>query len=162
MNQDVLKQKEVAVSEIAKLIKESTSFVICEYRGLKVSDITDLKRSLSAAESTCNVFKNTLVRRALAELKIEGFDSYLEGPNTFVFSKDVSAGPKVLAKFSRGHEHLVIKAGLIEGRVCDDKKVKEIAKLPDRNGLISMLLSVLQAPVRQFAATVKAVGEAKN
>lgn len=162
MNQDVLKAKQDVVAEITNTIKDSQSFIVCEYRGLSVSQLTELRKNLRANESSCFVYKNTLVRKALADLKIEGIDSYLEGPNAFIFSKDISKGPKVLTSFARKNEHLVVKVGLIEGRICDAAKVKEVAKLPDKNGLISMLLSVLQAPVRQLACTVKAVGEQKQ
>ncbi len=162
MNQEVLKAKQETVSEISKLLEENKSFVICEYRGLSVAQLTELRKSLLAQDSNLNVFKNTLIRKALAAKKIEGLESYLEGPNAFIFSKDISNGPKVIAKFARKNDNLVIKAGLIEGQVYGAKEVVAISKLPDKNGLISMLLSVLQAPVRQFAASIKAVGESKN
>ena len=162
MNQDVLNSKAKTVKEVQDLIKDSNSVIVCEYRGLSVAKLTQLRKDLLSQESQCNVYKNTLVKRALASLKIEGLDSYLEGPNAFIFSKDVSTGPKVVTKFARKNEQLVIKVGLIEGKVYDKDEVITLSKLPDKNGLISMLLSVLQAPVRSFAATVKAVGEAKN
>ena len=83
----------------------------------------------------------------------------LEGPNGFVFSEDLSKGPKALTKFARFHEHLVIKGGLAEGQVLDAAKVKEISKLPDKNGMLAMFLSCLNAPVTSFAATVKAIAD---
>ena len=86
----------------------------------------------------------------------------LEGPNAIVFTKDTIAGPKVIAKFAKKHEHLVIKGGLIEGKTVDAAGVKTIAALPGREGLISMFLSCLQAPVRNFACAVKAVADKQN
>ena len=76
--------------------------------------------------------------------------------------KEVVDGPKVLAKFAKKNENLVIKAGLVEGKVVDAAGVKTVASLPSRDGLISMFLSCLQAPIRKFACTVKAVADSKN
>ena len=104
-------------------------------------------------------YKNTLVKRAIADTGAPNLDSVLEGPNALVFSKELSAGPKVVAKFSRRHEHLVIRGGMGEGQAFDADQMKALAKLPDRNGLLSMFLSVLNAPIQKFAATVKAASE---
>lgn len=162
MNQDILNAKKETVSEVSNLLKENQALLIVEYRGLTVAELTSLRKSLSASESSLTVYKNTLVKRALNEANITDLDSYLEGPNAFVFAKDVSVGPKVVTKFAKTNENLVIKGGLVDGKAYNGDEMVAIAKLPDKNGLIAMLLSVLQAPVRQFAATVKAVGEAKN
>lgn len=162
MNQDILNAKKETVSEVSNLLKENQALLVVEYRGLTVSELTSLRKSLRASESSLAVYKNTLVRRALKESNIEGLDSYLEGPNAFIFSKDVTKGPKVVTKFAKKNDNLVIKCGLVDGKAYNADEMKAIAKLPDKNGLIAMLLSCLQAPVRQFAATVKAVGEAKN
>ena len=68
----------------------------------------------------------------------------------------------VLAKFAKKNELLVIKAGIAEGKVMDAQGMKTIASLPDRNGLLSIFLSCLNAPIQKFAATVKAVADSKN
>ena len=86
----------------------------------------------------------------------------MSGSNAFVFSKEISDGPKVLAKFAKRNENLVIKAGLVEGKVYDAAGMKTIATLPNKEGLISMFLSCLQAPIRSFACAVKAVADSKN
>ena len=75
------------------------------------------------------------------------------------FSKDTINGPKVIAKFAKKHENLVIKGGLVEGKMMNADQIKVIASLPGREGLISMFLSCLQAPIRNFACAVKAVAE---
>lgn len=83
----------------------------------------------------------------------------LNGPNAFVFSKDLGKGPKVLYKFARTHQNLVVKGGLAEGKVCDADEMKVVSKLPDKNGMISMFLSCLNAPIQKFAATVQAIAD---
>ena len=162
MNQDILKSKQEIVAKISDSIKESASMTIVEYRGLTVAEISELKKSLKAAGSTFNVFKNTLVTRASDDLGYKDLNQYLSGSNAFVFSKEINAGPKVLAKFAKKNELLVIKAGIAEGKVMDAQGMKTIASLPDRNGLLSMFLSCLNAPIQKFAAIVKAVADSKN
>ena len=162
MNQEILKSKQEIVAKISDSIKESASMTIVEYRGLTVAEISELKKSLKAAGSTFSVFKNTLVTRASDELGYNDLNQYLSGSNAFVFSKEINAGPKVLAKFAKRNENLVIKAGLAEGKVMDAQGMKTIASLPDKNGLLSMFLSCLNAPIQKFAATVKAVADSKN
>ena len=162
MNQETLKSKQEIVDKITNAFKESGSLVIVEYRGLTVAELSELRKSLKAVNATFNVYKNTLVTRASDALGHKDLDQYLNGSNAYVFSKDVVDGPKVLAKFAKKYENLVIKAGLVEGKVLDAKEVKTVATLSSREGLMSMFLSCLQAPIRKFACTVKALADSKN
>lgn len=162
MNPSTLESKKQVVAKISESFKGASSMVIVEYRGLTVADLSELRKSLKAVNASFNVYKNTLVQRASDELGHKDLDQYLSGSNAYVFSKDVVEGPKVLAKFAKKHENLVIKAGLVEGKVVDAAGVKSVATLPNREGLISMFLSCLQAPIRSFACTVKAVADSKN
>jgi large subunit ribosomal protein L10 len=162
MNQEILQTKSELVNEVVASIKDSSTVVICEYRGLTVAELTDLRRTLKTSNSTMAVYKNTLVKRAVESLGLHDAAQYLEGPNALIFCKDVTAGAKVLAKYSRKNDLLVIKAGIVEGKVVDKKKMIELSKLPNKEGMISMLLSVLQAPVRGFACAVKAVADSRN
>lgn len=162
MNQEILQTKSELVNEVVASIKDSATVVVCEYRGLTVAELTDLRRTLKTSNSTMAVYKNTLVKRAVESLGLHDAAQYLEGPNALIFCKDVTAGAKVLAKYSRKNDLLVIKAGIVEGKVVDKKKMIELSKLPNKEGMISMLLSVLQAPVRGFACAVKAVADSRN
>ena len=162
MNPETLKSKQEIVDKITASFKESGSLVIVEYRGLTVAQLSELRKSLKAVNASFNVYKNTLVCRASDALGHKDLDQYLSGSNAYVFSKEIADGPKVLAKFAKRNENLVIKAGLVEGKVLDAKEVKVVASLPGREGLISMFLSCLQAPIRKFACTVKALADSKN
>ena len=162
MNQEILKSKQETVAKITESLKDCGSMTIVEYRGLTVAQISDLKKSLKAVGSTFSVYKNTLFTRASNELGYSELDQYLSGSNAYVFSKELNAGPKVLAKFAKRNENLVIKAGLAEGKVLDAAGVKTLATLPDKNGMLSMFLSCLNAPIQKFAATVKAVADSRN
>ena len=162
MNQEILKSKQETVAKISESLKGCASLTIVEYRGLTVAQISDLKKLLKAAGSTFSVYKNTLFSRASDELGYKDLEQYLSGSNAFVFSNELNAGPKVLAKFAKRNENLVIKAGIAEGKVYDAAGMKTLATLPDKNGLLSMFLSCLNAPIQKFAATVKAVADSKN
>ena len=159
MNPEIRKSKEAIVEELNKKFEENSAVIIVEYRGLTVAKISELRKALKGAESTFGVYKNTLVQRANDAKGNKDLDQYLAGSNAFIFAKDPCAAPKILTKFAKRNEELVIKAGLVEGKVVDAKGVKELANIPGREGLISMFLSCLQAPVRSFAATVKAVAD---
>lgn len=160
---NVIERKKQHVSEIAEQFKNSVSTIVVDYQGLSVAEATALRKQLREAGVEFHVYKNTMVRRALQEAGIEGLEEHLTGPNAIAFSnEDVIAPAKVLHSFSKEHEALEIKAGIIEGEIADVESVKAIATLPSKDGLVSMLLSVLQAPIRNFAYAVKAVGEQKE
>ena len=103
------------------------------------------------------------MRRAAETVGLEGLTEILTGPNAVAFSKeDVVAPAKILNEFAKKNEALEIKTGVIEGNIATLEQIKELAELPSREGLLSMLLSVLQAPMRNFALVVKAVAEQKE
>ena len=159
----VLEQKQQLVAEIAEKLRASKSTIIVDYRGLNVAQVTELRKQLREAGIEFKVYKNTLTRRAVAELGLEGLDETLTGPNAIAFSNDdVVAPAKILSEFAKKNEALKIKAGIIEGNVATLEEVKALAELPSREGLLSMLLSVLQAPIRNFALVTKAVAEKKE
>ena len=160
MNQAVLAAKSETVKEISEKAKKSQTIIVCEYRGLTVAQIQEVRRALHKEKAEMSVYKNSLVERAVDELGYNELNDILKGPNAIVFSEDVIAGAKVIAKYAKRHRDvLVIKGGIVEGKFVDAKGILEVSKLPGKEGLISMFLSCLQAPIRQFAATVKAVAE---
>ena len=159
MNQQVLQSKKDQVKEIIDSLSNAGSVTVVSYQGLTVAEMQELRRTLEKEDASLTVYKNTLVRRALEEGNFASLGDLLNGPNGFVFSKDVAKGPKAISKFARYHEALVVKGGLVEGRVLDAAGMKEVSKLPDKNGLIAMFLSCLNAPITKFAATVKAIAD---
>ena len=152
----IIEAKKQQVDVIAEQLKNSVSTVIVDYRGLTVAEVTDLRAQLREAGVEYKVYKNTLVRRAAEKAGIEGLDEFLTGPTAIATTTDdVVAPAKVISGFAKEHEALEIKTGVMEGNVT-------VGSLPSHDGLVSMLLSVLQAPVRNFAYAVKAVGEQKE
>lgn len=158
-----LENKKKIVAEIAEKLKASKATILVDYRGLDVAAVTELRKQLREAGVEFKVYKNTLVRRATAETNLTEIDEHLVGPTAIAFSnEDVVAPAKVLNNFAKENEALEIKSGIIEGNVVSIDEIKELAELPSREGLLAMLLSVLQAPVRNFALAVKAVAEQKE
>lgn len=134
-----------------------------DYRGLTVAQVTELRKQLRESGVEFKVYKNTLTRRAAEIAGVAGINEFLTGPNAVAFSnEDVVAPAKIINEFAKKNEALEIKAGIIEGNVSSADDVKALAELPSREGLLSMLLSVLQAPVRNFALATKAVAEQKK
>ncbi|WP_243292373.1 50S ribosomal protein L10 [Bacillus sp. FJAT-47783] len=158
-----IEQKKLIVEEIAGKFRESVSTVIVDYRGLNVAEVTELRKKLREAGVEFKVYKNTLTRRAAEQAELTELNDALTGPNAIAFSvEDVVAPAKILNDFAKEHEALEIKAGVIEGNFATAEEVKAIADLPSREGLLSMLLSVLQAPMRNIALAAKAVADQKE
>lgn len=159
----VIETKQQVVTEIAEKLRESKSTIVVDYRGLTVSEVTELRKNLREAGVEFKVYKNSLTRRAAESAEMAELNEFLTGPNAIAFSnEDVVAPAKVLNDFATKHEALEIKAGVIEGKLVTLDEVKAIATLPSREGLLSMLLSVLQAPIRNLALATKAVADQKE
>ena len=134
-----------------------------DYRGLTVEEVTNLRKQLRDAGIQMKVIKNSVLSRAAEAAGLEGMDDVFKGPTAIAFSNDdVVAPAKIIAEFAKEAAALEIKGGVIEGRVSSATEINALATLPDRDGLLSMLLSVLQAPVRNTALAIKAVAESKE
>lgn len=159
----VIEAKKQVVSEISEKFKNSQSTMLVDYRGLNVAEITALRKELRDNNIEYKVYKNTLAKRAVAEVGLEGLADTLAGPTAVAFSNDdVVAPAKILYEFSKKHEALEIKGGVIEGEIATLAQIEELSTLPDYNGLVSMFLSVLQAPIRNLAYATKAIAEQKE
>lgn len=161
MNQAVLESKQSVVSEIQGKLTNSSSTVVAEYRGLTVAEVTELRRALRAEGVEMKVYKNTLAARAAENAGYGDLKASLTGPNALAFGADETSAARVMAKFAKKHKALVLKSGVVEGKVVDTDTINALSALPNREGMLSMLLSVLQAPVSSFARVVKAVADAK-
>lgn len=159
-NAKVIQAKQEAVEAVTAKLRESATTVVADYRGLNVAQVTELRKQLREAGVELQVLKNTLLRRATAAAELSELDEVLTGPTAIAFSVDDAVAPaKILNDFAKKNEALKLKGGVVEGRVVGAEEIKALAELPSREGLLSMLLSVLQAPVRNFALAVKAVAD---
>lgn len=163
MKQDVLAAKQAQVDEIAKQLVGAKSVIVVDYLGLTVEQATEMRAELREQGATMQVVKNTILRRAAEKAGVEGLEEYFVGPTAIAYSETDPVGPaKVAAKFAKDVDAVEIKGGIIEGKAATLEQIQELATLPDRDGLLSMLVSVLQAPVRDFAMVVKAVADSKD
>lgn len=141
-------QKEALVEEIQDRLSRAQATVLAEFRGLDVRQMTELRRRTREAGVELKVLKNTLVGLAADRVGIEGLEEYLSGPNAFAFGyDDPVAAAKVLSEFAKEHNALLIKAGLLEGRVIDAEGVRDLAELPSQEVLLAQLLQVMQGPI---------------
>lgn len=145
-------EKATAVADIAEKFKEATATVVTEYRGLKVSNLAELRRSLGDG-TTYTVAKNTLVKRAASEAGVEGLDDLFTGPTAIAFinGEPVDAA-KAIKKFAKDNKALVIKGGYMDGRALSVSEVERIADLESREVLLSRVAGALKAKQSQAAA----------
>ena len=162
MNQTILQSKQNVVSEIQGKFTGSSSTVVAEYRGLSVAEITELRRTLRAEGVEMKVYKNTLAGKAADAAGFGDLKESLTGPNALAFGTDETTAARLMATFAKKHKALILKGGIVEGKVVDQKTINELSALPNREGMLSMLLSVLNAPLSSFARVVQAVAEARG
>ena len=155
--------KKPVVEEISELLNGAATAVVVDYRGLTVAEDTELRKQLREAGVVYKVYKNTMINFAIKDTEFADLAQHLEGPTAIAVCKDdATAAARVLAKFAKKHDKLVLKSGIVEGKVVGVDTIKELASLPNREGMLSMLLSCLQSPVRSFACAVKAVADSKE
>ena len=159
MKEATLNAKVEQTQEVLNKFKESKSLVFVDYLGLTVSEVSDLRTRLHNEGCEMKVVKNNILRRAAKEAGYDELEQFLVGPSAVAFSKDATNASKIMFNFAKENDTLKIKAGVVDGKYDDVKDLKVLASLPDKNGMIAMLLSVLQAPIRNLACVVKAVGE---
>ncbi|AHV99233.1 50S ribosomal protein L10 [Paenibacillus sabinae] len=159
-NAKVIEAKQEAVDVVTGKLQNSITTVVADYRGLNVAQVTELRKQLREAGVEFQVLKNTLLRRATAAAELSELDEVLTGPTAIAFSENDAVAPaKILNDFAKKNDALKLKGGVVEGKVVSESQIKALAELPSREGLLSMLLSVLQAPMRNFALAVKAVAD---
>ena len=149
-SEKILNEKKAIVSEIIDKIKNSESVVIFQYQGLTVEELSDLRKKLHEVDSDIKIYKNTLLKRAAEELKIN-LDDFMAGPNAICFGKTLLEPIKIVSEFAKDHEKLDIRVGIISGDVADVSVIKEYAEIPSREGLLTMLASGMIQYVRDLA-----------
>ncbi len=151
-------EKVAVVAEVRERLSASGATILTEYRGLKVSELAQLRRSVREAGGDYRIYKNTLVRFAARDLGITDLEAMLTGPTAITFvDGDAAAAAKALRDFSRTNPLLVVKGGLLGTKVVDAAAAKALADLPSRDVLLSQIAGLLQAPLQQMANLLEAV-----
>jgi large subunit ribosomal protein L10 len=143
--------KQVVVQEIAEKFRNAKTAVLVNYRGLTVEEVTELRAKSRDAGIEYKVYKNSMMRFAAKETGYEGLLDVLVGPTAIAFcNTDPVAPAKIFSEFAKKHKALVIKAGMVEGKILDVKGVAELAELPPREVLVAQVLGALNSPISGF------------
>jgi large subunit ribosomal protein L10 len=151
-------EKVAVVDEVRDRLESSDGAVLTEYRGLTVGELADLRRDLAAAGGDYKVYKNTLVRLAIAGGPQAEIHDLLTGPTAIAFVQgDVSAVAKALRDFARNNPNLVVKGGVVGSGVLSASDINVLADLPPRDTLLAQFAGALAAPLQQLAGLVQAL-----
>jgi len=163
MSEAIIAKKAEQVDIVAEKMKNAASIVVVDSRGLTVEQDTVLRRSLRESGVEFKVIKNSILSRAAEQAGLGDMANIFVGPSAVAFSnEDVVAPAKIINDFAKTADALEIKGGAIEGATSSAEEIKALAALPNREGMLSMLLSVIKATVRNVAYAVKAVAESKE
>ena len=153
MREEKLQEKAQLVEEIKEKVEGAQSIIFVNYRGLSVEDATELRAKYREAGVQYKVYKNTMMKRAFAELGYnEELLDYLKGPSAAAFSmEDPASAAKITSEFAKDHEEIEIKSGIVDGRVISLEEIENLAKLPSKEVLIAQVLGGLNAPIQGLA-----------
>ncbi len=157
-----IERKQAEVEALSAKINDSAATVVVNYSGLTVEQMTTLRANLSKENVELKVIKNNISARAFKASNME-MDDVFAGPTAVAFSnEDVTAAARILNDFAKKNDALELIGGTFEGEVASLEQVKELATLPNKEGMLSMLLSVLEAPVRGLAQVTNQIAEARD
>jgi large subunit ribosomal protein L10 len=150
-----LDDKKAIVAQVAEVAASAYSAVAAEYRGLTVADLTDLRRQAREKGVYVRVVKNTLARRAVTDTDFACMQEIFVGPLILAFSReDPGSAARIMGDFAKKHDKLVIKGVSISGKLLPPSELEAVAKMPTYEEAISMLMSVMQAPIGKFVRTL--------
>jgi large subunit ribosomal protein L10 len=155
-------QKEAIVEDLISQVKESQAIILTEYRGLTVSQVSDLRKKLRASDTTFAVVKNTLLRRAADGIipHDDAFDASLNGPTAVAFAnRDAIESSKAVIDYIAANRNtpLKIKGAIVDGRFYDAKGVDALSKVPPRDTLIAMMLGAFNSPITGLVGTLNGI-----
>ncbi len=161
-----VESKKLIVEEIKAKIQGSKSIVFADYNKLTVLEVTELRRKFKEVNCEYKVYKNTLVRRALNELGITGFDADLNGTTATVFCADETSGAAVFAKETKANpalaEKIMPKCAYVEAKYLDKNAVKELSLIPSKETLIAKMLGCFQSSLSKFVGVLDQIAKAKE
>lgn len=151
-------QKQEMVSSLNQIFAAAEVVVVTHYSGLTVSEMTDLRNRLREAGASFKVTKNRLARLALEGTDCSPIAELMEGPTAIGYSDDPVAAPKILAKFARENEKLIIRGGMMGKLVLDVDAVKDLAALPSLDELRGKIVGIISAPATSIVGVLQAPG----
>ncbi len=152
-----LEDKKALVAEVSAVASKALSVVAAEYRGLTVSQMTDLRLKARSAGVYVRVVKNTLARKAVAGTSFECLGPVLKGPLVLAFSKDdPGAAARVVRAFAKDNDKLIARALSLGGQLLAGSELDKVASLPSREQALSQLMGLMKAPIQKLVATLAA------
>ena len=151
-------EKERIVSEVKEVADKASSLVVSDARGLKVSELSEIRKQGTEAGIHIQIIKNSLAKLAFEGTDFGCTSETLQGPSLFAFSFDEpGAAAKLLKTYAKNFEALEIKALSVEGKLLGAEQIDVLAKLPGREEAITLIAAVLQAPISKFATLLNEV-----
>ena len=151
------KHKQEVVRELTEKLGRSSAAVMMDYRGLSVSEVSDLRRQLGDVDAEFHVVKNTLLRIA-ADANGQDFGNMLEGPSAIaILYGDPVAPAKVFADYLRAHREVTLKGGVLNGRPLSAEQVEALSKIPPKEVLLAQLLAGFNGPISGLVGTLNGV-----
>ncbi len=157
-SEKILKQKEELVNTLADELKQAKVIILTDYRGITVSDVTNLRKDLRNVNASYKVIKNNIIKRALNKNEENGLDELLEGPTAVVIGDEDYLEPaKVIYNFVKNNDFYKIKGGIIDGKVVSAEEIITLAKLPSRQELLAKLAGALLGNITKLAIALDQV-----
>ena len=157
-----IEQKQVVINEIKDKLKNSSSVVLLDARGLTVMQDTKLRKQLREAKVVYKVYKNSMIGFAFNDTEYEPLKEFLVGPTTMAVSyDDATLAARVISKNLKEMPNLEYKAGFVEGRLYDANGVKALGEILPKDELIAKLLGSFKSPIAKFARLIKAIADEK-
>ena len=157
-NERVLELKKNVVSEIRDKISNASSTIFFDYRGLTDEQIFELRRKLKETNAEMKVYKNTLTKRALDELKFE-MEECTVGPSALVFGEDQIGPIKILTEYAKEHDVLKVKGGIVDGKVTSMDVLNKLSTIPGRQALLTMLAGGMIGLVKDLSISLNLYAE---
>jgi large subunit ribosomal protein L10 len=158
-----LEQKQAVVEEISEKLVKASSVVVIDYIGISVDQANSMRNKLRDAGVDYKVYKNTLVKRAIAGTGNEKLAEVLEGPSAFAFGyEDATAPARVLDSVIKEFKKMEFKAGIVEGVFYDADGIKQVASIPSKEVLIARFLGSVQSPIGKLVRTFAAIADAES
>lgn len=157
-NEKIIAKKDEEVKALAASIKEAKLVLLTDYRGINVTDVTELRKTLRQNNADYKVIKNNITRRALKECGVNELDDALLGPTAVIMSNEDYLEPsKAVYECTKKNDFYKIKGGIIDGKVMTAEEIITLAKLPSKETLLSMLAGGLLATISKFAVALDQV-----
>ena len=163
MSVEAKQQKQAVIDEIKGKLDGAEAAVLIDYMGITVAQADELRKTLREADVDYTVYKNTLMKRAIAGTEYEPLGEAMKGPSAIAISKtDATAPGRILKKAIKDFNKMEFKGSVIEGTYYDKEGTEQIASIPSRDELLAKFMGSIQSPVSKFVRTLAAIADDKN